>query len=50
MCCSAIATAMADRGTTVTNIGKRFIDPTLLERPGYCAPPRFYNEVKYEGL
>src|SRR5215212_5212755 len=40
----------ADRVTTATNIKKRFIDPTLLERPGYSAPPRLYNEDKYEGL
>jgi hypothetical protein len=26
------------------------MDPTLLERPGYSAPPRLYNEDKYEGL
>ena len=24
--------------------------PHPLERPGYSAPPRLYNEVKYEGL
>jgi hypothetical protein len=45
-----IATAIADRVTTATTFRKRFIDPTLLERPGYSAPPRLYNEDKYEGL
>jgi hypothetical protein len=41
---------MADRVTTVTDIRERFIDPILLEGPGHSAPPRFYNEDKYEGL
>ena len=41
---------MADKVTTVTDIRERFIDPILLERPGHSAPPRFYNEDKYEGL
>jgi hypothetical protein len=26
------------------------MDPTLLESPGCSAPPRLYNEDKYEGL
>jgi hypothetical protein len=45
-----MARALTDRVTVVTHIRKRFMDPTLLERPGCSAPPRLYNEIKYEGL
>ena len=44
-----MATAIASRVTTVTNIRKRFINPHSLEKPRRSAPPRLHNEVQYEG-
>jgi hypothetical protein len=42
--------ATTNKVTTLIKIRKRFMAPTHSERSGCPAPPRLYNEVKYEGL